>query len=328
MNVFVTGANGLLGTALVKKLAKKHKVTAFVLKGTPLKGLNGLKNVKIKQGNILDAKSIEDALGACTAVYHLAAAVHVPDVMKKKLYMLNVKGTENVLNACIKSRKVKRFIYASTIAVYGKVKDEKKTVIDESYPIVPVLNYGKTKLIGERIVKGLCPKHNIGYIIIRPSKIYGPGDSSLLPLLKLARAGMSFTIGKGDGMMMPVYVDDIVEAFYLALESKKTNTEYIATGPDAVTKRQFVAMLAKNMGKKPRKMRIPSMPIMILAHVGEKGAAIFNQHLKLTQKLDFFLSSRRYSIEKARKELKYSPSVNVEQIIAKTAEWYRQERML
>ncbi|MEK6816302.1 MAG: NAD(P)-dependent oxidoreductase [Nanoarchaeota archaeon] len=328
MNVFVTGANGLLGTALVRKLAKKHKVTAFVLKGTPLKDLNSIKNVTIKQGNILDQKSIEEALGNCIAVYHLAAAVHVPDVMKKKLYMLNVKGTENVLNACIKSKKVKRLIYASTIAIYGKVKDDKRTVIDESHPIVPASNYGKTKLIGERIVKGLCPKHNIRFIIIRPSKIYGPGDSSLLPLLKLARIGMSFTIGKGDGMTMPAYVDDIAEAFYLALESKKTDTEYIVTGPDVVTKRQFVAMLAKTVGKRPRKIRIPSLPIMILAHVGEKGAAVFNHHLKLTQKLEFFLSSRRYSIEKARKELKYSPSVTVEQMVAKTAEWYRQERML
>ncbi|MFH0797792.1 MAG: NAD(P)-dependent oxidoreductase [Candidatus Woesearchaeota archaeon] len=328
MEVFVTGANGLLGTALVRKLAKRHKVTAFVLKGTPLKDLNSIKNVAIKFGNILDQKSVEDALGSCTVAYHLAAAVHVPDVMKNKLFMLNVKGTENVLNACIKSKKVKRLIYASTIAVYGKVKDEKRTVINESYPIVPVLNYGKTKLIGERIVKGLCPKHNIKYIIIRPSKIYGPGDNSLLPLLKLARMGLSFTIGKGDGMTMPVYVDDAAEAFYLALDSKKANTEYIATGPDAVTKRQFVAMLAKTMGKKPRKIRIPSAPILVMAHIGEKGAAIFNQHLKLTQKLEFFLSSRRYSIEKARKELKYSPSVSVEQMVFKTAEWYRNERMI
>lgn len=328
MNVFVTGANGLLGAALVRKLAKKHKVTAFVLKGTPLKELSSIKNVTIRQGNILDQKSIEDALGYCTAVYHLAAAVHVPDVMRKKLFMLNVKGTENVINACIQSKKVKRLVYASTIAIYGKVKDEKKAVIDESYPIVPVLNYGKTKLIGERIVRGLCQKNNIKYIIIRPSKIYGPGDKSLLPLLKLAGMGMSFTIGKGDGMTMPVYVDDIADAFYLALGSKKANTEYIAAGPDAVTKRQFVAMLAKAMGKRPRKIKIPSLPIMVLAHVGEKGAAIFNQHLKLTQKLDFFLSSRMYSIEKAKKELKYSPSVTVEQMIAKTAEWYRNERML
>ena len=57
MNVFVTGANGLLGTALVRKLAKRHKVTAFVLKGTPMKGINSIKNVAIKFGNILDPKS-------------------------------------------------------------------------------------------------------------------------------------------------------------------------------------------------------------------------------------------------------------------------------
>ncbi|MEA3378236.1 MAG: NAD(P)-dependent oxidoreductase [Nanoarchaeota archaeon] len=327
MNVFVTGANGFLGKAVVERLAKKNKVTAFLLHGTSTNGLEGLRNVKIAYGDILEKDSILRALGKCKVVYHLAAAVRVPDFNKQQLYMLNVKGTENVLNACVE-KKVNKVIYASTIAIYGKAKNHPKIIIDEDFPIYPVLNYAKTKLFGERLVKGICSKHKMNYIILRPSKLYGPGDKSLLPILKIVNKGLSFTIGKGNGITMPVYIDDAADAFVLALNSKKKNQEYIITGLEFITKRKFISIMAHSLGKKPRKIKIPVFPIMALAHIGQNLAILLKKNFPLVQKMQFFLASRRYSIEKARKHLKYNPQVGIQEMVSKTLNWYKEQGLI
>ena len=86
--------------------------------------------------------------------------------------------------------------------------------------------------------------------------------------------------------------------------------------------------MARVMKKKPRKLKIPAFPLVVLAHIGEKGAALLNYQMPLTQKLGFFLASRRYDIEKARKELKYYPKTGIEVMVRKTAEWYKEEGFL
>ena len=95
-----------------------------------------------------------------------------------------------------------------------------------------------------------------------------------------------------------------------------------------MTKRAFVSAMAKVMNKKVRKIKVPALPFLILAHIGEKSAALLNYQLPLTQKLQFFLASRRYSIEKATKELKYYPKTGIELTIRKTFEWYKEEGYL
>jgi len=322
----MTGATGLIGRNLIKKLLSDgHNITALVRKTSNVSSFKGLNNLTLAYGNILDKESLKNSMVDCKVVYHLAAAVNVSEKQKRKMYALNVKGTENVLNAAIES-KVKRFIYASTIAIYGKVNNEKITLIEENYPPHPISNYAKTKFMGENLVKDLCSKNKMDYVVLRPSKVYGPGDNSLLPLLKLAKKGLSFTIGKGDGITMPVYSTDVAEAFYLALNKK--NKTYIIAGPDAMTKRKFVEALSKALKKNPRKLKLPAKPILLLARIVESTASILNINLPLSQKLNFFLASRLYSIDKAKKELGYYPKVGIDLMIKKTLDYYKEESLI
>jgi nucleoside-diphosphate-sugar epimerase len=326
MKIFVSGANGFLGSALIKKLSKKHEVIAFVRKKNSLRGLEKLKNVKLAFGDIRDLDSIKKSIKDSTVVYHLAAAAHTPDINKKKFYEVNIKGTANILNACTK--KIKHFIYAGTTAIYGNVKNDKHLIIDEKYPVIPASNYAKSKLMGERLVRGHCTKNKIHFTILRPGKIFGPGDMTMLSYLRLAKKGLSFTLGKGGSIFMPVYINDAAKAFALALTAKKKNQTYIIAGPEPIKKRDFIAALSQVMKKKPRKLKIPITPFLIAAHIGEKTAAALNYHLPLTKTIKAFRTSRRFSIEKARKGLRYYPKTGVELMIRKTAEWYKEEGFL
>ncbi len=332
--VLVTGANGFIGQHLVKKLIQNgYLVHGLVMPNTSLGELALLdnKSLKIVRGNLTDYGSLLNATKDVNIVIHLAGIVNHVNVSDNFYWNVNVKGTENLLKACIENKlDIKRFVYCSSVSVYGSSSDLNNTIIDETHTGKDQKIYGKTKYESELVSHKYCDNYKIPLTIIRAGRVYGEGDYSLGLYFKLIKKRFFFNIGNCDIYIMPVYVGDLVDAFILALENPKAiRNMYIITGEDIITKREFVNIIAKSLNVNLINLVLPKWLVIPPIYLIEKLFLLFTTNTPLSrEKLEFFLTSRRYDISKAKKELGYKPQVGIKEGIRRTIEWYKKRRLI
>lgn len=220
MRVLITGINGFIGQHLVKVLTER---------GHQVFGLGR------DRGGVLDKKSVERAVRNVETVVHLAALTSHEEIVGNKFETLetNLRGTKNVLDAFSKSRKARKFLFASTGKVYGKII---RLPIDEEHSTHPLNILGKSKLITERLIDFYAstslPSTKLGassasskeFIIFRIFNVYGTGqrESFLIPtILSQVNSGKKeIKLGDIKAKRDHVYIDDVIDAFIRAIEKK------------------------------------------------------------------------------------------------------------
>lgn len=249
MNILVTGGAGFIGSHLVKELLKQnHSVVVFDNlssgkfsnlpsfsrhPGLPQPRLTRyrISNSKIHfiKGDILDKKLLNKLLPNTDAVYHLAAKVTVQNSFgnEKIYYQTNVEGTKLLLNLSQKY-KIKKFIFASSAAVYG---DQSQLPICEIAKTQPISILGKTKLQAEKYCREFKTK-GLDTVILRFFNVYGPGQNPAFAgvvshFIEDIKQNKKLQI-YGDGTQIRdfVYIDDIVQACLLSLK-KNTDDHYL-----------------------------------------------------------------------------------------------------
>ena len=128
-----------------------------------------------------------------------------------------VDGTLALLEA-VRDNGIDRFVYVSSSMVYGDFQDG---AVSEDHPTRPVDVYGASKLAGEVVTKGYCKHFQISWVVVRPSAVYGSGDSNyrvVQVFVERARAGETLVLRGGDSVKLDfTYVDDIADGLMLAL---------------------------------------------------------------------------------------------------------------
>ena len=235
MKICVTGGKGFIGRHTIDKLvAQGHEVLSIDRHGSNSFGYsNGVKHTVIDITNIRWMRQTFES-EMPDAVLHLAANASLQRSTTDAVYDAynNVMGTVTVLGVAQKV-KVKRFVFASTSAVYG-LKEYGE--YNEGDPIRPQVPYGVSKAAGEMYVR--CS--GISYAVLRYGNVYGPGQKPLGENILIARA-LAHMIGRepfkinGDGEQVRdwVYVEDVAEANIKALFSPVSGTFNIATGKGA-----------------------------------------------------------------------------------------------
>lgn len=235
-NYLVTGGAGFIGSHVVEFLLKsRHNVTIFDNFSTGslnnLSGFCGSKKLNIIKGDISNYNLLRKVMKNKNYVIHLAALVSVPESIMNpvKYNKINVTGTLKTLLAARKNN-IKKFIFASSSAVYGEIG---KLVVNESYNVQPISPYGLTKLIGEYYCKLFNEIYYLPTVSLRFFNVYGPRQSlsshyaSVIPkFASLMLQGKRPPIyGDGNQERDFVYVKDIVEAIKLSLNSNNANGE-------------------------------------------------------------------------------------------------------
>ncbi len=331
--VLVTGANGFIGQHLVKKLIEKdYLVHGLVMPNTALGELSLLdnKSLKLVQGDLTNYNSLLNATKDVNEIIHLAGIVKYVNLSDGLYWDINVNGTENLLKACVENKlKLKRFIYCSTVDVYGGLEDQDK-VISEDFQPKPKGIYSKTKYESELVCNKYNQEHKIPITILRPGRVYGEGDLTFLPFLRLIKRKLYFNIGTRDTYMSSIYVEDLVNAFILALENPKAiGNTYIITNDEIVTKKEFANTIASELNIKLSNLSLPKSFVIPPVYVLEKLYSIIGKNPPFsTKKLEFFLQSKKYSIEKAKKELGYKQQTSIKEGIRRTVEWYKKRNLI
>jgi len=332
MKAVVTGGTGFIGGRLVEALVKNgHQVRCLVRETSDVNHLNKL-GVELFQGDLGDVRSLEKLPEGADMVFHLAA--HVSDWgTEEEVYNYNFKATEILLNAAQKAG-VKRFLHMSSSTVVWKSTfwDIHNLVdIDEEFPYREKYNdyYNASKADAEKLVLNSYTLNGFETVVFRPSNVWGAGDTVILPRVAMAAVkGILYPMGSGERTVTPCHVDNLVNAMLLAVESEKApGNIYFVNDGRKIEYMEFMTkqLHASGIDWKPKRT-IPYKPAYAIAAVLE---AVFKLvRSKKPPVLTRFAvaalaGSRSYSIEKARKQLGYEPSVDLDEGMAELEKWVK-----
>ncbi|MBM3701425.1 MAG: SDR family oxidoreductase [Actinobacteria bacterium] len=323
----VTGATGCIGNVLVRELLRKDKEVRVLIRSTSdISSLEGLE-IEKAVGDIHNTDSLIKAFRGADTVYHLAAMISIMPGDRALIRNVNLEGTRNVIDACLKCG-VKRLVYTSSI--HALKEPPMGTVIDESMPFEPNNNrgeYDRSKALASlEVVK--AAQNGLDSVIVCPTGVLGPYDFRISAMtqtfIDFARSKMKMTI---NGAYDFVDVRDVAVGHILAAEKGKTGEKYILSG-QRVTMDEMMSMLNEISGIQPPKYKVP----IWLA----KTAGIFTPvYYKLANKTPRFTSysintlrSNSYiSSEKASRELGYKTRP-VKESIEDTFKWFKENKIL
>jgi nucleoside-diphosphate-sugar epimerase len=333
MKILVTGSTGFLGGHLAKALLEGgYEVKALVRHGSDVEGLKG---AELVYGDLAQPDSLRQAVGGVEAIYHLAAIRDKWGIPYEAYYAVNVKGTQNLLDAA--AGRVDKFVYCSTA---GVARYPGNLQADESLPYNTdghgQYGYHHTKALAEQLILEYACQGQVPATVLRPTIVYGPGDTwgMMTRLVTMLARGRFALVGDGRNHLHLVYVDDVIRAFLLAGESSRSVGQvYNVAGPSLITLNSLVAKVCALLGVKPSRWHIPvgvakAVGWMLeMAYAGKlrMGIRAFGDVPLVTRdKVDTLTIDHGYSTAKIRQELGYGPTVDYEEGLNMTIAWCKE----
>lgn len=316
--ILITGGAGRIGKHLAERLLeKKEIVRVFSQEKDAATEELEKKGAEIFFGDLLDKKSLEITLQGIETVYHLAAVVDYL-APKKLMWSVNVEGTGNLMEAC-KKADVKKIVYLSSTAVYGK---KLSGTADENTMAKPSNFYGKTKLEAERIVLGA------GGIVLRSADAYFPGFAEgYHAVFSMLEKGKMRIIGSGRNRIHYIYIDDLVDALVLAKDKGKGGEIYNIAGNDILTQEELYGLACGYLGAEPPKKHTVMGTLKALLAFASLISRIKGKRPKMIPEyINKIAADRVFSIEKARNELGFNPKVKYAEGMKKMIEYYKKHR--
>lgn len=324
--VAVTGATGFLGRHIVSQLENNNfRVLAFGRDESKGKKLESEKT-KFIHVDITKKNDLEQNLKDVDTIIHSAAkSTAWGDYLS--FYLPNVIGTRNVLEAAIKNG-VKRFIHISSTSVYFDFKDKHNIKENDPYAKKFSNNYALTKQEAELEVLKYSDKIEI--VILRPRGIIGEGDSAILPrIMKIANKGKFPLISAGRAIADITYVENVVDAILLAINSKKAAGEIFNISNDQpVTVHYLLERVFIAADINVKYIKISAFSIILLSRLLEGICKAFRlKEPPITSYTIGLLSySQTLNINKAKDILGYKPKISIEDGIDRSVKDYITQR--
>ncbi|MBL7842718.1 MAG: NAD-dependent epimerase/dehydratase family protein [Cyclobacteriaceae bacterium] len=325
--IAVTGANGLLGSFVIRKLIDTH--TPFIALKRENSDISLLNDVVDKitwrDADILNPESLYESFADVTGVIHCAAMVSFNPRDEERLQVVNVEGTRNVVNACL-LLDIKRLLHVSSVAALGRQKDQ--TLITETNlwkdsPFNTV--YGISKYKAElEIFRG--QEEGLSTIIVNPSVILAPGnwDKSSAKLFKYAWKERPFYT---DGSLNYVDARDVASIIYQLYFSTLEGERFIASG-GTTTIKTFFDTLCALLNKKAPGIKLSKSVLQIVAKLELWRSYLTGSAPLITQETarlaDTFFG---YDNQKVKNALQYQFQT-VDDTLGWCAEFYRKQTEL
>jgi dihydroflavonol-4-reductase len=328
-SLFLTGGSGFIGSQLAQIAARAgYRVTVTAALNNDAERSRAAFLTKlgllVTLAELDDRTTLARTMAGHDLVIHLAAAQHEAEAPESHFRKVNVEGTRTLLEVA-EGAGVRRFVYGSTIGVYGSAASGE---LDVDSPLAPDNPYGRSKAEAEQVVREHASR--LPVCIARISETYGPGDLRLLKLFRAIAHARYVTIGNGRNLHQLIYVEDLARGLLAAATSERAVGEtFVLAGPEVVTTDEMARAIGAAVGSERRIVHVPLLPFDLAARVFE---ATFPR-IGLTpplhrRRLDFFRKSFHFSTEKAARLLDFRPQVRFAEGAKRTAEWYRANGML
>jgi len=249
--VVVTGANGLLGGAFVKRLIQEDEYIRLFVRRLPPPEIVDHPQIEVVLGDLGDPEAVDRAFDGATAVFHIGAAMNGARTAHEAA---TTTGTRNVVEACLK-HEVPKLIYISSLSVIDWAGHPATQPVTESAPLEPNPRhrgfYTQAKLEAERIVRAAAQERGLPAVILRPGQIW----TETSPLINAAvgvRIGHWLVVIGDDSNLLPlIHVDDVVEAIVLATQSAFSSGEVFQIVDNELMSREELVRLYRR-AREPR----------------------------------------------------------------------------
>ncbi|MFG0294574.1 MAG: NAD-dependent epimerase/dehydratase family protein [Maioricimonas sp. JB045] len=326
--LLVTGATGLVGSHVAERARKLGIRTRALARSTADIRLLQQWDVEIATGSLTEPYAIKGAIQDVTHVVHCAAKVG--DWGPVEQYReVNVGGLESLLEAASENDRLKRFVHISSLGVYP-ARDHYGTDESVSPNKEGIDGYTLTKVESEELFLDYVGRNSLPGLALRPGFVYGPRDRTVLPrIVERLRDGKFAYLGSGEQLMNNTFVENLVDAVFLALERDDLVGEvFNVTDGRLVSKTEFIETIADAVGLKKPTKHVPLGVAKVLASVMETAWRALGKDeapLLSQARIKFLGLNLDYSIEKARRELNYQPKVDFRDGMQRTMEWFREQ---
>ncbi|HEY4384776.1 MAG TPA: NAD-dependent epimerase/dehydratase family protein [Ktedonobacteraceae bacterium] len=323
MEILITGGNGFLGRNLVLALQERGDNIRVIALPTEDTAWLEERNVKVFRGNIVDPHMLVEPMRGVDGVIHLAAMIGAWRAMKD-YYVVNVTGTENVCRAALKAG-VHRLVHISSAMVYDMAMGRPVT---EDDPLKPLDEpYSWTKAQGDILVERMIREEHLPAVIVRPGTLVGPGDRlNFGRMADRVRAGKGIIIGSGNNAIPLVYITDLVQGLLLALDSEQAVGKIYNISNDLpLTQEQYLSIIAQEIGVAPPRIHVPYHLLYTAAYTAERIAVLSKDRILpfLTRHgVKLYGANNLVSIDKAHRELGFSPKVPISEAVRIACAWY------
>ena len=274
--VFMTGGTGFIGREVVKVFSQTGKYQLIVLTRQDIHSSD--ESVKFVKGDILDKNSFQNHIKSSEIVLHIAGLSMGDEGMIKKI---NIEGTKNLIDLS----SGKKFIFISSENVLYSNQGA----------------YGESKKICEKLVQKIED-----HLILRISVVYGRGDNTRLGSIVnwCKRWPIIFIPGDGNGLIQPIFVNDVAGFILKSLDKNKKGT-FVLAGPTIVSINEFIKNVGELLGKRIFIVHIPLSPIYVLVKFIEM---FFKKPIVRGYQLKNLNSKRIYEVNETFNEFEYFPT--------------------
>lgn len=338
--VLITGALGWLGRGLLSAL--EHGLPEVPALATPPANLDVRALILPSEDPALlhqfapgatpvvgDLRSPADCARLCAdaegaVLFHLAGVIHPS--RRSDLYAVNTHGMHNLIAAAEKAG-VRRLVVVSSNSPCG-VNPHREHRFDESAPFVPYMHYGRSKMLMEQAVHGAQRRGRLETVILRPTWFYGPFQPPRQTLFfKMVRDGGAPIVGGGEARRSMAYIDNTCQALLLAASSEAAvgNTYWIADErPYSMNEIVDVIerLLETEFGQTcaHRRLRLPGIvsDVARVVDAGIQGLGLYHQKIHVLSEMNCTIAC---SVDKAKAELGYRPTVSLEEGMRRSLRW-------
>ncbi len=310
----VTGAAGFIGSAVARALAAEGAEVIGIEVSPELASRVEEASFEARVADIADREATIAALEGAELVVHTAAYVREWGTMEEFM-PVNVGGTVNVLDGA-EAAGAERVVHLSSVVVYGYEHPGEQD--EAAHRRAVGIPYIDTKSASDRLAA------RRGAVIVRPGDVYGPGSVPwVVRPAQLLRSGQLALPGRGDGTMLPTYIDDLVAAILAAARRGAPGRAYtVWDGEPVGFDEYFTRLAAASGGKPPRKLPRPLLhavagAIEAVARLRGRAPAFGRHGITLTDRRGTAANRR------AREELGWEPEVELEEGVRRSAQWLR-----
>jgi len=330
--ILITGASGFIGSFIVEEALNRGFETWAAVRKSSSKAFLQDERIHFIELNLSSEAELKQQLKDIQFDYVVHAAGVTKCLHKEDFFRINTEGTKNLVRALLDLQMpLKRFVYISSLSIMGAIREEQPyREIRERDKAQPNTAYGKSKLEAEQWLNSLNEKL-LPYVILRPTGVYGPRERDYFMIAKSIKAHTDFAVGFKQQDITFVYVTDVVQAVFLALEKGQTGRCYFLSDGEVYQSSTFSNLIRKELGN-PWWIRItaPLWLLRIITFCGEyighmtgKVTALNNDKYNIMKQRNW-----RCDINPARQELGYEPKVKLEEGVRKSIAWYKKNKWL
>lgn len=330
MNILITGATGFIGGFIVDETLSRGMQVWVAVRPTSSRKYLSDPRIQFLELNLSDKEQMKRQMDGLRFDYVVHAAGATKCLHAEDFFRSNTEGTKNLVQALMELQMpLKRFVFVSSLSVYGPVAEQQpyREICGNDTP-QPNTAYGRSKLAAEQYIESI---EGFPYVILQPTGVYGPRERDYFMMAKSIKSHTDFSVGYKPQDLTFVYVLDVVQAIFLALDCQKTGGKYMLSDGEVYSSRTFSDLIHRELGH-PWLLRIkaPIWLLRIITFCGEyigrmtgKISALNNDKYNIMKQRNW-----RCDIKPAMSDLGYKPKYQLDEGVRLTIKWYKENNWL